>query len=112
MSAITDLYTLLFGKDHIKDGNVIDMAEHGRVGGLSTGQAFKFVGGYNVAKKITVDGDYTYIATAVIGTADSSATWQVYRIDTSVAGDTRFMWADGDDSYDNVATDLTALSYS
>lgn len=43
MSTITDLYTLLFGKDHIKDGNVIDFSEHGRVGGVSTGQAFKFV---------------------------------------------------------------------
>ena len=34
---------MLFGKEKIQDGNVIDMAEHGRVGGLSTGQPFKFV---------------------------------------------------------------------
>lgn len=43
MSVITDLYQQLFGKDHIKDGNVIDFSEHGRTGGLSTGQGFKFV---------------------------------------------------------------------
>lgn len=41
--AITDLYKLLFGKEHIQDGTVIDMAEHGRVGGVSTGQGFKHV---------------------------------------------------------------------
>ena len=42
MSTITDIYQQLFGKDHIKDGDVIDYSEHGRVGGLSTGQPFKF----------------------------------------------------------------------
>lgn len=43
MSVITDLYQQLFGKDHIQDGNVIDFEEHGRVGGVSTGQGFKFI---------------------------------------------------------------------
>lgn len=33
----------LFGKGGLKDGDVISMAEHGRVGGVSTGQPFKFV---------------------------------------------------------------------
>lgn len=41
--AIIDLYKSLFGRKGMADGNPIDMAEHGRVGGLSTGQAFKFV---------------------------------------------------------------------
>lgn len=40
---INDLYIQLFGKVAIQDGNVIDMAEHGRVGGLSTGQGVKYV---------------------------------------------------------------------
>jgi hypothetical protein len=40
---IIDLYMRLFGRGKIADGSVIDMAEHGRVGGLSTGQPFKFV---------------------------------------------------------------------
>jgi len=43
MSTITDLYIRLFGRTKIKDGNVIEMSEHGRVGGVSTGQPFKFV---------------------------------------------------------------------
>lgn len=41
--SITDIYKNLFGRKGIQDGNVIDMSEHGRVGGLSTGQPFKFV---------------------------------------------------------------------
>lgn len=65
----------------------------------------------NVAKKITESGDYTYIAIAPIGTAQSEAKWQVKRIQVS-GNDTIFTWADGDDSFDNIATDLTALSYS
>jgi hypothetical protein len=43
MTVITNLYSRLFGKEKIQDGNVIDMAEHGRVGGVSTGQGFKYV---------------------------------------------------------------------
>ncbi len=43
----TDKYTQLFGKDHIKDGDVIGYSEHGRVGGLSTGQGFKFTSAVN-----------------------------------------------------------------
>lgn len=65
-----------------------------------------------MAKKITVSGDYTYIATAPPGTAQGSSAWRVFRIDSSVSGDTVFTWADGDNLFNNVATDLTALSYS
>ena len=38
----SDIYKRLFGRKGIADGSVIDMAEHGRVGGVSTGQPFKF----------------------------------------------------------------------
>lgn len=108
-----NLYKSLFGrKSDAGEGGVIDMAEHGRVGGLSTGQPFKHTDDVNYAKKITVSGNYTYIATATLGTVDATATWRVFRIDVSVAGDTRFTWCDGDDNFNNVATDLTALTYS
>jgi hypothetical protein len=63
------------------------------------------------AKKITTSGDFTYIATAPIGTAQATAGWQVKRIETS-GSDTIITWADGDAEFNNVATDLTALSYS
>jgi len=37
------LYQDLFGKDDPVDASVTDFAEHGRVGGVDTGQGFKFV---------------------------------------------------------------------
>lgn len=43
LSSLSSLYRALFGKRAPVDGNVIDMSEHGRVGGVSTGQGFKFV---------------------------------------------------------------------
>jgi hypothetical protein len=63
------------------------------------------------AMKITESGSDTYIAKAVAGSAQASAVWQVVKISESGA-DTTITWADGDRAFDNVATDLTALSYS
>lgn len=64
----------------------------------------------NWASKITSSGNYTYIAKAELGTAQADAKWQVKRIEVS-GSNTIFTWADGDDKFDNVATDLTALTY-
>ena len=47
MTVITDLYYQLFGRAGTTKGSDIDMAEHGRVGGVSTGQPFKFVSSIN-----------------------------------------------------------------
>lgn len=107
---ITDLYSLLFGKGAIQDGDVISMAEHGRAGGVSTGQGFKFTDSVKQTVKITESGNYTYIAKAKIGTDQSSASWQVLRIDETTG--TIILWADGNENFDNIATDLTSLTYS
>jgi len=40
--SLPDIYRSLFGKDQPQDGDVISLSEHGRVGGVSTGQGFKF----------------------------------------------------------------------
>ena len=64
-----------------------------------------------VAKKITVSGANTYVATAPIGSLQASAVWQVKCINVT-GGDTVITWANGDANFDNVATDLTILSYS
>jgi len=57
-----------------------------------------------------------YRAIAPIGTALATAKWQAYKkvVDTSVTDTTDMVttWADGDAEFDNVATDLTALTYS
>ena len=64
----------------------------------------------NVAMKITEVGDVTYLAVAAPGTAQATAKWQCRKIDETTG--VVITWADGNANFDNVATDLTALSYS
>lgn len=64
------------------------------------------------AIKITEANSYTYVAYAPAGTAEASALWMVKRIDETVSGTTKILYADGNANFDNTATDLTALSYS
>lgn len=64
----------------------------------------------DVALKVTVSGTDTYVAIAAPGSAQSSAVWQAKKIDEATG--TVVTWADGNGAFDNVATDLTALTYS
>lgn len=64
----------------------------------------------DLAVKVTTSGTTTYVAVAPTGSAQSSAVWQAKKIDESSG--TVITWADGNANFDNVATDLTALSYS
>jgi hypothetical protein len=59
--------------------------------------------------KITYSGLITYVAKAPYGSAESSAVWQVLKIDET--SDTVLTWADSNTNYDNIATDLTVLTY-
>lgn len=112
MSTITDYYQQLFGKDHIKDGDVISMAEHGRAGGVSTGQPFKFTSGIDEAVQIAENSGntaITYVGIAAIGSATSSAVWKIMEIDETSG--TVITYADSDDNYDNVWDDRESLTY-
>jgi len=80
MSSITDLYNNLFGRKGIADGNVIDMAEHGRVGGLSTGQPFKFVTAIDGAEPTAGNNPETILS--------FNAAKQLIYIDEVIAGTT------------------------
>jgi hypothetical protein len=62
-----------------------------------------------LATKITVSGAVTYIAEAVPGTAEATATWRCQKIDESSG--TVITWADGG-KFTQAATDLTALTYA
>ena len=62
------------------------------------------------AQKITVSGNNTYVAIAVIGTSQSSANWQAKKITVS-GSDTVITWAGGG-LFNQIATDLTVLVYS
>lgn len=63
-----------------------------------------------VAVKVTVSGSITYVGIAAPGTTQATAKWQCKKIDESSG--TVVTFADGNASFDNTATDLTALTYS
>lgn len=111
MSTLNDIYRILFGRSGTTKGSDIDMAEHGRAGGDSSGQPFKFTDTVDYAVKITEDGTDTYIGVAKVATAESTAGWKCLKISES-GSDTLITWADGNEDYDNTASDLTAHSYS
>lgn len=58
----------------------------------------------------TTTANTTYIGKAPIGSATSSAVWQISKLDTS-SGLIK-TWADGDASFNNVWDDRVSLSYS
>ena len=107
---IIDQYRTLYGRKGTNRGSDIDMSEHGRQGGISTGQPYKFTDNLRYAIKMTTVGNYFYIAYANPGTAEATASWQCMRLDTSAG--LKMEFADGDVLFDNVASDLTALTYS
>lgn len=57
-------------------------------------------------------GSITYIGKAAIGSATSSAVWQIKKMDESTSPEVIITWADGDDSFNNVWDDRASLSYS
>lgn len=109
---LADIYRNLFGKDHLQDGNVIDLAEHGRSGGLSTGQGFKFT--KKVPEKTLIDtsiSGVTFIGNALPGTNDTTASWLIKRI-TQSDTNTLIEFPGGIAEYNTVWVSRASLSYS
>ena len=102
MSSITDIYTSLFGKEKIRDGDVIEMAEHGRAGGLSTGTPFKGIQEIPLQFVMDLSGGSTiYMGEANHGVATSEANWRISKMIISGSSIT-IQYADGDDFFDNI----------
>lgn len=74
------------------------------------GQNLQRLLGDNLAIKVTVSGSITYVGLAAPGTTQAAAKWQCKKIDETTGVVITF--ADGDANFDNVATDLVALTYS
>lgn len=64
-----------------------------------------------LSTKITTVGDVTYIGKAAPGTSQSATAWQCKKIDGSTPGTIIITWA-GNGAFNQIATDLTALTYS
>ena len=63
----------------------------------------------DLAIKVTPSGSITYVGQAAPGTDEATGKWQCLKIDSSSG--CKVTYADGDANFDNVATDLTALTY-
>lgn len=57
-------------------------------------------------------GSITYVGYAVIGSATSSASWKIKRLDESGSPELIITWADGNSNYDNIWDNRASLSYS
>lgn len=86
------------------------MAQYSVGGGGTTGTTETTEKVYKL--KTQTSGVYKYIGEAEPGTAQSTAGWRCYRIDLTDSANPLTVYADGDENFDNVATDLTALTYS
>lgn len=60
----------------------------------------------------TVFPEVTYRGDATPGTATSAAAWRVQRLTLQSDGDVEVLFADGNDSYDNIWDNRLSLSYS
>lgn len=107
MSTLTDLYQILFGKNHIQDGSVIDMAEHGRQGGLSTKQGYKTTGSVQLTMRLGTNASLTFIGHAAPGVNASLPYWRI----KAITADSNILYADGDDNFDNVWDIHTTYTY-
>lgn len=74
------------------------------------GQGIQMLNADNLAIKVTVSGSITYVGKAAPGSDQASAVWQCMKIDETSG--TVITWANGNANFDNIATDLTALTYS
>lgn len=112
---ITDLYKQLFGRKGIADGDVISMAEHGRSGGVSTGQGFKFTDTVTYATEMDYAGgsNPVYIGLANPGTATSEAAWQIKKLTYDTSGNlTTIQLANSAPNFDQVWDDRSSLTYA
>ena len=61
--------------------------------------------------KITTSGSIIYVGMAKIGTSQSEDKWQCKKIDSTDANNIIITWA-GNGKFNQIATDLTTLTYS
>jgi hypothetical protein len=107
--SIRSLYRLMFGKRDPVEGDVISMSEHGRAGGTSNDQGFKFVNSVDTSLKYVIDGSDVYVAESKPGAVLTEAVWKVYKFTNA---DGTITYAGGNSNYVNPADDIKNLVYS
>jgi hypothetical protein len=64
--------------------------------------------GFTPTVRVLESSEFTYVGLAIPGANTADSVWRCMRIDD----DGNVLHADGDTAFNNIATDLTALSYS
>jgi hypothetical protein len=104
-----------FGGPSGANNSTIEYAETAKINGVVGKKVFNIDSTGNIldgnnAVKVTIVGSITYVGMASPGTLQASALWQCKKVDGTSG--TVVTWADGNANFDNIATDLTSLSYS
>lgn len=83
--------------------------QFGRVGNVSDGAAYQRT--QKTSESIRVDdaGTYVYVGYAIPGSAESAASWKIFRVTT--ANPVAIMYADGDSFYNNIWDNRASLTY-
>ena len=111
--SIVNIYRQMFGRKGPAEGSVIDMAEHGRAGGDSDKQGFKYTSSAPETVRVAEnsgDSNITYVGSSYPGADTSVSEWQIKKIDETSG--TNVTFADGNDNYDNEWDERENLSYS
>lgn len=91
--------------------SILDINEHGHIGGNASGVPFKTVFSAPLAYKgfPSLTSGYVYHCIAPVGTASGTSLWRVMR-ETNNTG--TIEWANGSALWINSLVDVTSLSFS
>lgn len=114
--SVESLYRRLFGLKGPMPGSVIDMAEHGRAGGLADGQGYKYTNAIDETTLIDeASSTVTYIGWSIPGSNDTAgkadARWKIKKIDET-SNPTQIGYAGGTDNYSYIWNDRSSLDYT
>lgn len=105
--------------EHLTEGNVIDMGEHGRTGGTVAGEGFKMVGDVpiqiKIQEKLSGVDTITLIGESRVGALESDLEWRLKRVTefaSNASLSTIVEFASGSSDYLSAWTSRASLSYS
>lgn len=98
----------LFGGSGYGPPSLAEIAEHSRVGEVSTGRPFKYSQIAPSAYRFASNASLAYYGFAAPGSPTDEGLWRIMRMDHA---NTFLDFADGDDKFDNVWDDRESLTY-
>jgi hypothetical protein len=100
----------MIGSGHNSPEAWILWEQLGHVGNSASGEAYQRIQETNETQIIDVNGNDIYIGYAIAGTATSSNSWKIKKINT--VNPITIMWADASTLYNKVWDDRASYTYS